>query len=112
MVTDVNDKDFVRSASVDAAGNFNVTFVPAGTYELKVSGAGDTEAAKKDDKKEEDASPFSFSTEKTIKSYDDMKQPLIVTDSDVAGLNLELTPSKTVRKNLDLGGILGGVVQK
>jgi len=107
MVTDVNDKDFVRSASVDAVGNFTVTFVPAGTYELRVSGAGDTEPAKKENKdKDGEANPFSFTSEHTLKSYEDKKQSLIVSDSDVAGLDLELTVSKTVKKDLNLGDML------
>jgi hypothetical protein len=103
-VTDANDKDFVRSAGVDAAGNFSVTLVPAGTYSLKVSDAGDTEPAKKDDK--EKPALLSFAGEHTLKSYDDLEQSLIVTDSDVAGLDLELKTSKTVKKDLDLGDFL------
>jgi len=103
-VTDANDKDFVRSAGVDAGGNFSVTFVPAGTYALKVSDAGDTEPAKKDDK--ETAALISFAGEHTLKSYDDLEQSLIVSDNDVAGLDLELKTSKTVKKDLNLGDFL------
>jgi hypothetical protein len=51
---------------------------------------------------------FDFASDKTVKSYEDGKQTLIVTDSDVAGLSIELTPSKTVKKDVDFGAILGG----
>jgi Carboxypeptidase regulatory-like domain len=108
-VTDPKDKDFVRSASVDAAGNFTVPFVPPGTYEVKVSDAGDTEPAKKTDNK--DAGFIRFAEEHTLKSYDDKSQSLIVSDSDVAGVNMELVPSKEVRQppNMnDVMSILGG----
>jgi hypothetical protein len=102
-VTDANDKDFVRSAGVDAAGNFTVTFVPAGTYALKVTNAGDTEPARKDDKEK---AALSFADEHTLKSYDDIQQSLIVSDGDVAGLDIELKTSKTVKKDLNLGDML------
>jgi hypothetical protein len=36
-LADATDKDFKRSASVDANGNYSLLFVPAGTYTLSVS---------------------------------------------------------------------------
>jgi hypothetical protein len=105
-LTDAGDTDFVRSATVDSAGNFTVIFVPPGTYNLTVTDAADTEPEKKDDKKK--TSLLNFSSERTVKSYEDGKQTLIVSDSDVAGLSIELTPSKTVKKDMDFGAILGG----
>jgi len=45
-LTDASDKDLVRGAAVDASGNFTVGFVPAGTYNLVVTGGADTEPSK------------------------------------------------------------------
>jgi hypothetical protein len=47
-----------------------------------------------------------FSSPETLRSYEDGKQSVIVTDSDVVGLSIELTPSKTVKKNADLNDLL------
>ena len=38
---DVSDKSFGRNANIDAHGQFEVPFVPEGTYLLNVSGARD-----------------------------------------------------------------------
>jgi hypothetical protein len=103
-LTDATDKDFARSTSVDAAGNFTVTFVPPGTYNLAVTDAADTEPEKKSETKK--PSLLNFSSDKAVRSYDDAKQSLIVGDSDVAGLNIEMTPSKTVKKGLDLNDLI------
>jgi hypothetical protein len=89
---------------VDAAGNFTVTFVPPGTYNLAVTDAADTEPEKKSETKK--PSLLNFSSDKAVRSYDDAKQSLIVGDSDVAGLNIEMTPSKTVKKGLDLNDLI------
>jgi hypothetical protein len=101
---DTQDKDFVRTASVDAAGNFTVTFVPPGTYDLVVADGADTEPEKKKDK--EKPGLLNFTKEHTLRSYDDLKQSLIVADTDVAGLNLELKQAKTVKKDMDFGSLL------
>jgi hypothetical protein len=101
-LTDAQDKEFSRSASVDASGNFTVTFLPPGTYDLKVSDAGDTQPEKKSDKKQ---SLLNFSSDKTVRSYEEGKQSVIVSDSDIAGLNIELVPSKTVKKDVDYGDL-------
>jgi hypothetical protein len=98
------DKDFVRSAPVDAAGNFTVTYLPPGTYELKVSDAEDTEPAKKDPK----AKPKLFSEDQTLRSYASGKMTVVVLDSDVTGQNLELAVDKNPKKEPDVGAILGG----
>jgi hypothetical protein len=92
------DKDFVRSGSVDAAGNFTVTYLPPGNYTLKVSGAEDTEPAKKDEKKK----PKLFTEDTTLRSYLPGKMSVIVTDSDVTGQNLELALDKNPKKEPDL----------
>lgn len=73
-----------------------MTFVPPGTYDLLVTNAADTEPSTK--------KPTAFITVEstnTLRSYQDGKQSVIVTDSDVTGLNVELTPAKTTKKDLD-----------
>jgi hypothetical protein len=100
-LTDTNDKDFERSAEVDANGNFSVTFVPPGTYALTVSDAADTQPSKK-----QPTGMIKFTTPDTVRSYEDGKQSVIVTDSDVVGLMLDLTPSKTTKKAVDLNDLL------
>jgi hypothetical protein len=92
---DGTDKDFVRTASVDAAGNYTVTFVPPGTYTLKVSDAEDTEPKPKSDKaSDKDKLNLFGSGDKTIRSYEDGKTSVIVTDSDVTAPDVELAPAK------------------
>ena len=103
-LTDVSDKDFVRSASVDAAGHFTVTFVPPGTYTLKVSEAGDTEPEKKTGK--EKASSLFGPGDKTIRSYQASKKEVIVADSDVTGQNLELMIDKDPKPEPDFKKLL------
>jgi hypothetical protein len=102
-LTDAADKEFLRSASVDAAGNYTITFVPSATYNLTVTDAADTEPEKKSDKK---ASILNFSSDKTVRSYEDGKQSLIVSESDIAGLSIELTPSKKVKKGIDINSLI------
>ena len=102
-LTDANDKDFSRSASVNDDGTFMVRFVPPGTYTLKVEDAADTVPSTKKPSK----GLVNFDSDETVKSYDDTKQPVIVGDDDVMGQNIELTPSATVKKGLDVGGMLG-----
>lgn len=91
-LTDASDKDVIRSASVDASGNFVVEFVPSGTYNLTVAGGVDTELAKKDPKRQ-----LSFTTPDVLRSYEGGNQSVVVTDSDVTGLNIALQPAKTTK---------------
>jgi hypothetical protein len=93
---DSQDKEFSRSAGVDASGNFSVTFVPPGTYNLTVSGGADKEPSKK-----EQTGPVRFAVDQTVRSYQDGKQSVIVNDNDVTGLSIELAPSKTTKKDFD-----------
>ena len=102
---DVQDKEFVRSAMVDAAGNFTVTFVPPGTYTVMVSGAEDTEPAPKTDK--DKAKAFSFAHDKTLRSYRDGKQSVIVSDSDVTGQNIELAVDRNPAAKPDFSKLFG-----
>ena len=96
-LTDAQDKEFVRGASVDAAGNFTVTLVPPGTYNLTVTDAADTVPDKRTDEQKQNL--IRFTDSHAVRSYEDAKQSQIVSDSDVVGLNIELTPSKTVKKD-------------
>jgi hypothetical protein len=98
---DKQDKEFTRTASVDAAGNFTVTFVPPGGYTLKVNEAEDTEPAKKDKDK-----PKMFADTKTIRSYQSSSANVIVTDSDVTGENLDLPVDKNPKKDLDMDQLM------
>lgn len=109
MVTlqDTQDKDFVRSAAVDAAGGFTVTYVPAGTYVMKVSNAEDTEPAKKTDKDKDKPSMFGRD-EETIRSYQDGKLSVIVIDRDLTDQNIELVVDKNPKPMPDLKKLLGG----
>lgn len=100
-LTDGSDKDLVRSASVDASGNFAVTFVPPGTYSLTVTDAEDTAPSKK-----ASTGLIKFTTPETLRSYEDGKLSVIVTDKDGVGQNVALTPSKTTKKSLDMNDLL------
>jgi hypothetical protein len=106
-LTDVNDKAFVRSASVDAAGGFTVTFVPPGTYTMKVSEAEDTEPEKKTGK-EKKASLFG-ANEKTIRSYSEGKKDLVVLDSDLTGQNIELTVDRNPSTKPDFSKVFNTI---
>ena len=95
---DTQDKEFSRSTGVDANGEFTVTFVPPGTYNLRVTDAADTEP---DNEKPTKDAPLTFASEITLRSYVDGKQAVIVTDSDVTGQTLELVPAKAVKKDVE-----------
>ena len=84
-------------------GNYTITFVPSGTYDLKVSDAEDTEPAKKEAK--EKASLFAQDT--TIRSYTAGKMSVIVLDSDLTGQNLDLALDKNPKKEADFSKLFG-----
>jgi len=102
---DTSDKDFARSAPVDAAGNFTVMYVPAGTYTMKVTDAEDTEPKPKNDKSKPNL--FGPGT-KTLRSYADGKQSVVVLDSDVTGQNVELAVDKNTKETPDFSKLFGG----
>ena len=104
-LTDTTDKKVKRTGSVDATGGFTVSFVPPGTYALEVSDGADKEAAKQ---KAGAPALVRFTAMKTVKSYEDASQPLIVAASDVTGVSVELKESKTVKKEMDLNQLFGG----
>jgi hypothetical protein len=92
---DTQDKEFSRSTNIDGNGEFNVTFVPPGTYNLMVRSARDTEPSK------ERSKDMIQTLDTTVRSYQDGKQAVFVTDSDVTGQNMELAPLKTLKKELE-----------
>lgn len=98
---DAQDKKFSRSAGVDANGNFTVTFVPPGTYNMIVTGAADKEPSKK-----KPTGLIRMTMDETMRSYEDGKQAVTVTDGDVNGQNIALTPSKTVKKDVDFNELM------
>jgi hypothetical protein len=103
-LTDTTDKDLERTGSVDANGNFTVSYVPPGTYNMEVSDAADTQPSTKSQKQ---TGLLKFDTPETVRSYEDARQSVIVSDSDLTGQNVALTPSKTVKKDVDLNKLLG-----
>ena len=88
-LVDTADKDFNRSAGVDAQGNYTVDFVPPGTYTLTVEDAEDTKPPTKKGK-----GMFGNQPE-TVRSYADGNSSVIVGDTDVTGKNMELSVDKT-----------------
>lgn len=84
---DPSDASFGRKASIDDQGNFTLPFVPPGTYTIAVTSAADI--APKPDKTGGRGSTA------TLGTYAGAKQTVIVTDSDVTGVNFELAPGKS-----------------
>jgi len=85
-LSDETDRTFVRGTRVDQDGNFTVTFVPPGTYTLNAAG-GDI-VSEQDDKNP------GLVQQRVVRSYKVAKQQVIVTDNDVTGQNIELSPAK------------------
>ncbi len=100
-LTDASDKDVQRSASVDASGNYMVSFVPPGTYNLTVTDAADTEPSKK-----KPTGLIRMTMPETVRSYEDGKLSVIVTDADVTGKDIELTPAKKTKPKVDIEELL------
>ena len=92
---DTQDKEFSRATTIDANGDFTVTFVPAGSYNLEVLYARDTEPAK------EKPSEGRVISDTVLRSYEDGKQAVVVIDNDVTGQNVELVPTKTAKNELN-----------
>jgi hypothetical protein len=100
-LTDASDKDLARGAGVDASGNFTVGFVPAGTYNLTVSGGADTEPSKN-----KPTGIVRFTMPETVRSYEDGKQSVVVGDTDVVGLNIAVQPSKNTKPGVNFNDLL------
>jgi hypothetical protein len=105
QLSDATDPSFQRGTGIDAQGNFTITFVPQGKYVLTVHDAADTSPAET----KPGADPNTTSV-KIERNYSDTKQRIVVTDSDVTGQNIEVTPSKDGPKTASTGeGALRGV---
>jgi hypothetical protein len=100
-LTDASDSKFSRTATIDANGNYSVTFVPSGTYALAVTGAAIKEPSKK--------SSGMFQSMHTVRSFEDGKATVVVAASDVAGQNVDLQASKKTEQDIDAGALLGGM---
>lgn len=100
-LTDASDKDFVRSAGVDANGSYTVTLVPPGTYNLTVTDAEDTRPSTK-----RPTGLIKMEMPDTVRSYDDGKGSVVVTDSDVSGEDVDLQTSQDVKKKPNLDDLL------
>ena len=107
-LVDASDKDFSRSASVNEDGTFAIKFVPPGSYTLKAEDAADTVPSTKPANAK---GLVNLSSDERVKSYEDATQPVIVADDDVTGQSVELAPSATVKKGVDLGGLLSGLLE-
>jgi hypothetical protein len=101
-LTDAFDKDFSRTASLDAAGNFTIEFVPPGSYDMTVSNAEDTEPAKKNGKKVQ-----LFSDDTTLRSYQKGKSSVVVLDKDVTDQNIELAIDTAPKTEPDIKKMMG-----
>ena len=107
-LTDKNDKELNRSAPVDAAGNYTVTFVPAGTYTLAVESAADTVP---DEAKKKKAGLFNFGSDKTVRRYVSTKQDVMVAGKDVTGETISLAVDKNAKDDDgDMAGALGALL--
>jgi hypothetical protein len=102
---DSQDAQFQRWADVDQDGNFSVAFVPPGTYTLHVTGAADTEPGTKPTT----SLAINVVVDHTVRSYEDSKQDVTVLDNDVPGENIEVKPSKTTEKDIDLDELMKGL---
>jgi hypothetical protein len=107
ILQDVADKKFVRSASLDADGGYSVTFVPAGTFDVKVVNAEDTEPDTSKKKGKSALAGLLGPDMKTIRSYADGKLNLIVTDKDVVDEDANLTVDKSPKGEPDFSKMLG-----
>ncbi len=103
-LVDTNDKALKRTGSIDADGNFMVSYVPAGTWKLDVADGADTEASKK----KPGSGLLRIAGTHTLRSYEDGGTTVIVAASDVAGVVVELKEAKATKKDVDLGDVLGG----
>lgn len=105
-LTDTSDKTFRRSAGLDQDGNFNVPFVPAGTYTMTVANAAD---AVPEQLKPGDEEAIAAIGVNIVRSYQKADRQLIVADDDLTGQNFELKPGKAGEQESGIGAVAGGV---
>jgi hypothetical protein len=101
-LTDTTEKTFVRTAGLDADGNFSVTFVPSGSYTMTVRNAADT--VPEEPGKSAEQGIMALNTLKTVRTYQKTEQPVMVADSDLSGQNVELKPENVQPEAADDGG--------
>lgn len=107
VLVDTSEKTFRRSAGVDDEGNFNVNFVPSGTYTITVGNAADT--VPEEPKPGEN---IVVTGDRIVRSYDGADRQVIVTDNDVTGQNFELKPAKAAAsQESGIGAVAGGIPQ-
>jgi hypothetical protein len=85
-LTDTQDSSLSRTAMIQPDGSFVVQWVPAGTYTLAVSNASNVPRQ-----------PFGRRGQQTDAgtSYAPFQESLTVTDTDVSGIGVTLTPATT-----------------
>jgi hypothetical protein len=92
-VTDTSDPSLVLQGAIDASGSFTIRYVPSGNYTLSISGAS-TQAASMGFRRGGNDAPTAPAT-----SFQSFSQPIVVTDTDLPGVNATLTPVQTQIKS-------------
>ncbi len=87
FLRDDTDPSLTQSGAIDAEGGFSVRFVPSGSYKLQVIGASNLVDGLRG---RNDAAPST-----PVVSFQPSSQPLVVTDTDVTGVAVTLTPAPT-----------------
>jgi hypothetical protein len=85
-LTDSQDSSLMRMAMIQPDGSFVVQWVPAGTYTLAVSNASNVPSQGFGRRQQSDSSSSST-------SYAPFQESLTVTDTDVSGVGVTLTPA-------------------
>jgi hypothetical protein len=83
ILSDPNDPDLQLFGSIQADGEFAVRYVPAGSYTLQVSGASTRSGGSR-----------GRGTQPSV-SFQPFSEPMVVSDTDVTGVGITLTPVAT-----------------
>jgi len=81
-LSDPNDRDLQLYGSILPNGDFSVRYVPAGNYALQVSGASN----------QSNGSGRGRGSQGSNVSFQPFSQPVVVSDTDVSGVGITLTP--------------------
>ena len=87
-LTDTQDSSLTRMAMIQPDGSFVVQWVPAGTYTLAVSNASNVPQQPYGGRRQQASSSSGT-------SYAPFQESLTVTDTDLSGIGLTLTPATT-----------------
>jgi hypothetical protein len=87
LIKDIQDKSLERSSPVQADGSFLIKSVPQGNYDLELKSAADSETYML-----KDPDGGSFNQSRVLTRYQNLHRVLVLTNSDVTGLNLTATP--------------------